>query len=106
LVDDIAPQSTYRDIECSEVSTPGFFASYSPTMDLASRYIMFKTPDGRLVRMSKKLGDLVCCVSGDEVDENCENQLDKWRRKIANAPSAGNFMDIMNLVSTLKDNSL
>lgn len=105
-VEYLAPQNTYRDIECSEVSTPGFFAGYSPTMDMASRYIMFKTPDGRLVRMSKKLGDLVCCVSGDEVDENCENQLDKWRRKIANAPSAGNFMDIMNLVSTLKDNSL
>jgi hypothetical protein len=107
--EDLAPQSTYRDIECSEVSRTGFFASFSPSIDMATRYIMFKTPDGRTVRISKKLGDLVCCVSGDEVDENCENQLDKWRRKIANAPvtpSPGNFMDILDLVSTLKDNSL
>jgi hypothetical protein len=104
----IKPQSTYRDIECSEVSTPGF-VGYSQTMDVASRYILFTTPDGRMVRISKKLGDLVCCVSGDEVDENCENQLDKWRKKIANspvAPSPGNFMDILNLVSTLKDSNL
>lgn len=107
--EDLAPQTTYRDIECSEVSRTGFFASFSPSIDMATRYIMFKTPDGRTVRISKKLGDLVCCVSGDEVDENCENQLDKWRRKIANAPvapSPGNFMDILDLVSTLKDNSL
>lgn len=104
----IKPQSTYRDIECAEVSDLGF-ASYSSTIDMATRYILFKTPDGRMVRISKKLGDLVCCVSGDEVDENCENQLDKWRKKIANspvAPSPGNFMDILNLVSSLKDNNL
>jgi hypothetical protein len=75
---------------------------------IADRYIMLMTPNG-IVRMSKKLGDLVCCVSGQEQDEDCKDQLKKWQEKIACspvAPSPGNFMDILSLVSSLNDNDL
>jgi hypothetical protein len=74
-------------------------------INLAQRYVMLMTPNG-IVRMSKKLGDLVCCVSGQEQDEDCKDQLKKWQEKIACAPvapSPGNFMDILTLVSSLNN---
>lgn len=75
---------------------------------LSSRYITLLTPDGNLIRMSKKLIDLACCVSGEEQDAACKNQLQQWREKIACAPvnaSPANFMDIFDLVSSLQDNN-
>ncbi|MDP4261854.1 MAG: hypothetical protein Q8941_04930 [Bacteroidota bacterium] len=75
---------------------------------LADRYVMLMTPNG-IVRMSKKLSGLVCCVSGQEQDEDCKDQLKKWQEKIACspvAPSPGNFMDILNLVSSLNSQEL
>lgn len=72
----------------------------------AGRYIILMTPDGNIIRMSKKLSDLVCCVSGEEQDEECIDQIKKWRKKIADSPanqSPGNFMDILSLVSSLQE---
>jgi len=74
--------------------------------DIINRYVMLMTPDGNLIRMSKKWGNLLCCVSGEEQDEDCKDQMKKWRDKIANssvAPSPGNFMDILSLVNSLQD---
>lgn len=73
---------------------------------IADRYIMLMTPDGNLIRMSKKLGNLVCCVSGEDPDAGCKDQLKKWQEKMATSSlttSAGNFMDILNLVSSLDE---
>jgi hypothetical protein len=75
--------------------------------DISNRYILLMTPDGNIIRMSKKLGGMVCCVSGAEQDENCKDQMKKWREKIAcsnTAHAPGNFMDILSLVSSLQDN--
>ena len=75
---------------------------------LSDRYIMLMTPDGNIIRMSKKWSDLLCCVSGEEQDADCKNQLKKWQEKIATsslAPSPGNFMDILGLVNSLNENN-
>ena len=85
------------------------YAYNEHTPNLADRYIMLMTPDGGIIRMSKKWGDLVCCVSGQEQDENCKDQLKKWQEKIACSPittSPGNFMDILSLVNSLNDTEL
>ena len=74
----------------------------------AARYIILMTPDGNIIRMSKKWSELVCCVSGEEQDEDCIDQMKKWREKLANSPaehSPGNFMDILSLVSLLQDDT-
>jgi hypothetical protein len=85
--------------------TDALEASYAyneHTPNLADRYIMYMTPEGGIVRMSKKWGNLVCCVSGQEQDPDCKDQLKKWQEKLACAPTAnGNFMDILSLVNTL-----
>ena len=73
-----------------------------------SRYIMLMTPDGNIIRMSKKLGNLICCVSGEEQDDDCMHQLNQWKEKLANSyagHSPGNFMDIFSLVNSLQDNT-
>jgi hypothetical protein len=85
------------------------YAYNEHTPNLADRYIMLMTPDGGIIRVSKKWGDLVCCVSGQEQDANCKDQLKKWQEKIACSPvttSPGNFMDILSLVSSLNDTEL
>jgi len=82
--------------------TEPVYAFNEHTPNLADRYIMYMTPEGGIVRMSKKWGDLVCCVSGQDQDENCKDQIKKWQEKLACAPVAnGNFMDIFSLVNTL-----
>lgn len=75
--------------------------------NISNRYIMLMTPDGNIIRMSKKLSNLVCCVSGEEMDKDCLDQMKKWREKIATPSknhSPGNFMDILSLVNSLQDN--
>ena len=102
------PVHTYEELECSEINTPSF-ANNSSSIEIAGRYAMLMTPDGHFIRISRKLGNLVCCVSGEDQDEECVDQLKKWRKKLANspvAPSPGNFMDIVDLVNTLKDTNL
>ena len=79
----------------------------TPEDNDASRYLMFRDNEGRFIKISKKLSGLFCCVSGEEQDENCHDQLKKWREKIASSsfvPSPDNFMDILELVSSLQDN--
>lgn len=75
--------------------------------EVANRYIAVMTPDCNVVRISKKLDHLVCCVAGDDLGAVCKDQMQEWREKIARssiAASPANFMDIVSLVSFLQDN--
>lgn len=76
-----------------------------PADNLASRYITVTMPDCNVVRMSKKLEHLTCCVSGELVDKNCMNQVEKWRQQLAcsTVGHPANFMDILELVDALGD---
>lgn len=93
-----APQTTYRDLACNEVSIPAFADG---PIDMASRYALLLTPDGQVIRVSKKLGELACCVSGAEQDEQCKDQLKRWRQKIADSPAANSPIEILALLQTL-----
>jgi hypothetical protein len=98
-------ETNYPNLHYSELLQP-LYENESPTEDIADRYIMLKTPDGNFFRMSKKLADLICCISGEDQDANCKDQLQRWREKIACsplAPSPGNFMDILNLIASLQN---
>lgn len=68
------------------------------------RYVVLMTPDGNFIRVSKKLGDLVCCVSGEEEDPTCKEQVGKWQKQLAAAElsHSGDFGDILRLVSALQ----
>ncbi len=72
----------------------------------ADRYITLMTPEGNIIRVSKKLSGMVCCISGETGDPACENQLKKWREKIVASSighSADSFMDILMLVNSTEE---
>ena len=88
--------------------TQSIYAYEDHVPNLADRYVMLMTPDGNIIRMSKKWSELLCCVSGEEQDADCKDQLKKWQQKMASsslAPSPGNFMDILGLVNSLNEGS-
>jgi hypothetical protein len=81
---------------------------YEPVTKDAGRYIVLMTPEGNIIRMSKKLSNLVCCVSGEEQDAECKDQMKKWRDKMTSSSiihSPGNFMDILSLVNSLQNDN-
>ncbi len=100
-----------------EVTNPGvrridiedeIVAPMPSSINEASRYILLMTPDGNIIRMSKKWGNLVCCVSGEDQDEDCKDQMKRWRQKMATSSashSPGNFMDILSLVESLQEDN-
>ena len=104
---ELNPENTYQELHCTEIAQPS--VTYSDNRDnLTNRYLTLLTPDGNIIRMSKKWSNLLCCVAGEEQDEDCKYQLKKWREKMAGtivAPSPGNFLDIINLVSSLQENN-
>jgi hypothetical protein len=78
-----------------------------PAINKGNRYIVLMTPDGNIIRMSKKFRDIVCCISGEELDKDCTDQLKKWREKIATPSvmhSSGNFMEILSLLDAMQEN--
>jgi hypothetical protein len=102
----VAAVTNYSSADGSDYAGNPLYAYADYTMpDVADRYIMLMTPQGTIIRMSKKLGNLVCCVSGEEQDADCKSQLKKWQEKLATSPAApGNFLDIVNMVNSLDDN--
>lgn len=92
--------------ETSSTGTTGYEEGNSNTDDKANRYILLMTPEGHVIRVSKKLSNMVCCVSGEEADQQCKSQMEKWRKQLAcsDASHPGNFMDILSLVGSLQDN--
>jgi hypothetical protein len=86
--------------------TNPIYAYQDHVPSLADRYIMLMTPEGNLIRMSKKWENLVCCVSGEEQDADCKSKLKQWQEKMAASPAAtspGNFLDILSLIGSLDE---
>jgi len=100
-------RSQVRNPDNSDVEpTSPIYAYEDHVPNLADRYVMLMTPDGNIIRMSKKWSDLLCCVSGEEQDDDCKDQLKRWQQKIATsslAPSPGNFKDILGLFNSLNE---
>ncbi len=72
-------------------------------------YLMFVNPDGYLIRISKKLAETLGCVytnSNADQYNRCQDQIKKWRDKIAQSPatsSPDNFMDILNVIKSVQE---
>ncbi len=74
----------------------------------ADRYLNFMNPDGYLIRMSKKLAEALGCfyTNGNSQEYNqCQEQIKKWRDKIAQfpaSPSPDNFMDLLDIIKSVQ----
>ncbi len=75
---------------------------------LSNCYINLSTPEGQLIRLSRKFGDLACCVSGEQGDAACQDKLNCYRDKIMQSTAAqssgSGFIDMLNMVKQLSDN--
>jgi hypothetical protein len=78
----------------------------------ADRYLTFMNPDGYLIRMSKKLAEALGCFytnGNSEEYKQCQEQIKKWRDRIAQSPatsSPDNFMDILDIIKSVQDKEL
>lgn len=98
--------SSYSFASTVETGPADNYISERDPADLSDRYIVLMTPDGHFVRMAKKLSNMVCCVSGEEQDKECVDQMSRWKEKMACSPtghSTGSFLDILNLIKSLDD---
>ncbi len=106
LLNSSSPENKLAQMRHSKNVQPSF-ANYK-IKNSSDRYITLTTPEGRVIRISQKWGDLACTVSGEDQDMECKEQLEKWRERLACsplAPSSGNFLDILSMVNSLKENN-
>jgi hypothetical protein len=76
--------------------------------NLRERYVVTTTTNGNFIRMSKKWTSMLCCITGEEQDQSCKDQLKKWQQKMATSPltpAPGSFMDILSLANSLNDDT-
>jgi hypothetical protein len=69
-------------------------------------YLMFANADGYLTRISKKLAEALGCVYTRANSNPCEEQLKKWRDKVAQSPansSPDNFMDLLDIIKSIRE---
>lgn len=103
------------------INSPGHFQQASlrgeipgncPVISDADRYLMFMNPDGYLIRISKKLAETLGCLytNGNSAEYNqCQEQIKKWRDKIAQSPASSspdNFMDLLDIIKSVQDKEL
>jgi hypothetical protein len=87
-------------------------AGNCPVISDADRYLSFMNPDGYLIRMSKKLADALGCnyANGNSEEyKQCQEQIKKWRDKIAQSPASSspdNFMDLLDILKSVQDKEL
>jgi len=92
-----------------QVSLTGEIPGNCSQISDADPYIMFLNPDGYLIRISKKLAETLGCVysnGNSEQYNRCQDQIRKWRDKIAQSPatsSPDNFMDVLNVIKSVQE---
>jgi hypothetical protein len=95
-----------------QASLVGEVAGNCPVISDADRYLSFMNPDGYLIRMSKKLADALGCnyANGNSEEyKQCQEQIKKWRDKIAQSPASSspdNFMDLLDILKSVQDKEL
>ena len=93
----------------TQVSLTGEIPGNCSQISDADPYIMFLNPDGYLIRISKKLAETLGCVysnGNSEQYNRCQDQIRKWRDKIAQSPatsSPDNFMDVLNVIKSVQE---
>lgn len=76
-----------------------YAVSSEKNADLQGRYIVLMTPDGNIVRMSKKVGNMADCIAGE--DHSCDDQISQWQKEMATSTSTAtpdNFLGILDMV--------
>ncbi len=73
-------------------------------------YVTVISPDGYVIRISKKLAGMIGCLNNEPTlnDVDCKAKVQKWREQIAQSPitpAPGNFLDMLDLINSIKENT-
>lgn len=85
--------------------------AYNPSRVAESNpYVTVITPDGYVIRISKKLAGMIGCLNNEPTlnDVDCKAKVQKWREQIAQSPitpAPGNFLDMLDLINSIKENT-
>jgi len=77
-----------------------YVASQERNTELQNRYIILMTPEGNIVRMSKKVSNLADCIAGE--DSSCDEQISQWQKEMANNAAVAtpdNFLDMLDIAA-------
>ena len=73
-------------------------------------YVTVISPDGYVIKISKKLAGMIGCLNNEPTlnDVDCKAKVQKWREQIAQSqitPAPGNFLDMLDLINSIKENT-
>ena len=103
-VDDMIDNLQPRDYTAHQIA-------YNPSRVAESNpYVTVITPDGYVVRISQKLAGMIGCLNNEPTlkDVDCIALIQKWREQIAQSPitpTPGNFLDMLDLINSIKENT-
>jgi hypothetical protein len=106
--DDYIQSAAYSAVP--QASLRGSVPGSTSFLEALDRYLTFTNSDGALVRISKKLAQTLGCLYPNATSEQykaCQDQLRKWREKIAQMPvksSPDSFIDILNMIKSAQEN--
>ena len=109
---DPSPIAMSSPFSFQQTSLSGNIPGSNSMVSESDRYLMFMNPDGYLIRMSKKLAEALGCFytnGNSEEYKQCQEQIKKWRDKIALSSatsSPDNFMDILDIIKSVQDKEL
>ncbi|MBA2498428.1 MAG: hypothetical protein H0V30_01745 [Chitinophagaceae bacterium] len=85
--------------------------SYNPSQVATNNpYVTVISEDGYVIRISKKLAGMIGCLDNEPSLNNidCKAKIQKWREQIASSPitpSPDNFLDMLSLINSIKENT-
>ncbi|ANH82147.1 hypothetical protein A8C56_15265 [Niabella ginsenosidivorans] len=101
----VLPDAHTQPTQIKTASGNTYITTVERNKALQGRYIMLMTEDGKVVRMSKKLGNIADCVAGEASGSECSNQIQQWQKQLAKAPvtaTPDTFLDLLDLASSDK----
>lgn len=105
----IPPQESQKEKAIAAIRTSlgnAYSISNERNTELQNRYIILMTPDGNIVRMSKKVSNMADCIAGE--DNSCDAKISEWQKEMANnktiAAPAG-FLDILDMAGSQEENN-
>lgn len=83
------------------LSLPSVATQTSQVIEWRDHYTAYSTGDGEVVRLSKKMFDLVHCAAADIP---CQEKLKAVRTRLSSSALTGNFGGLLDMLNSLSDN--
>lgn len=72
---------------------------------ISNNYITLLNKDKKIIRISKKVGHLDCCIAGERVDTECAQTVKKYQDKLAQMSSTNaeaNAIELLQIIQSME----